>query len=81
MTRSAHSRSSSDSVSNAISSSRIFQSAGHSAATVISPSGGITDFSGTISSTPSNPQNDGGNLGQIISAFSLGPSGGNTSAL
>ncbi len=58
---------------------RISQVGGHSAATVISPSGGVMARSGIISSTPSKPQNDGGNRGQTISALTFGPSGGNES--
>ncbi len=76
MTRSAARISWSDNVSKAMSSSWIVQLGGHSAATVISPSGGITDFSGTISSTPSNPQKEGGKRGQINSTLRFGPSGG-----
>src|SRR5207248_11703694 len=61
--------------------SRICQRAGHSAATVISPSGGITAFSGRISSSASNPQNDGGNRGHTIRIFGSGPSGGHDSTV
>ena len=49
---------------------------GHSAATVMSPNGGMLDFSGMMSNIPSMPQKDGGNFGQTNSAFTLEPSGG-----
>src|SRR5580658_10718137 len=58
---------------------RIFHVAGHSAATVIRPRGGVIARSGIISSTPSNPQNDGGNFGQTINTFRLAPNGGSQS--
>ena len=46
------------------------------AATVIKPRGGVIARSGIISSTPSNPQNDGGKLGQAIRTLMCGPRGG-----
>src|SRR5580704_15852442 len=56
---------------------RIFHVGGQRAATVISPRGGVMERSGIISSTPSKPQNDGGNRGHTISTFRFEPRGGN----
>jgi hypothetical protein len=47
---------------------------------VIKPSGGITEACGTISRTPSNPQNDGGKRGHTSNTFGFGPSGGKTAS-
>ena len=44
---------------------------------MISPSGGVIAASGSIRSTPSKPQNEGGNFGQISRTFRFEPSGGN----
>ena len=63
--------------STASSINRIVQSGGHSAASVISPRGGMTTFSGSRSSIPENDQKELGILGQTSSAFILLPSGGN----
>jgi hypothetical protein len=54
----------------------MFQVPGHSAATVISPRGGVMARSGMIFKTPSNPQNDGGKRGQTISTLTFCPRGG-----
>ena len=44
------------------------------------PRGGAKERSGTISSTPSKPQNDGGKRGHTNSAWTFEPNGANPSA-
>src|ERR1700679_3401725 len=67
--------------SNARSSRRRDQEEGHSAATVINPNGGVIAASGSIRSTPSNPQNEGGNFGQISRTLRFEPRGGKYSGV
>lgn len=45
----------------------------------MSPSGGVIAPSGSMSRTPSKPQNDGGNRGHISRTFRFGPRGGSSS--
>src|SRR6202043_2504049 len=53
-------------------------SLGQSAATVMSPSGGTRERSGTISITSPRLQNEAGKRGQTIRTLIAGPSGGKT---
>src|SRR6202140_1913432 len=62
--------------SNARSTRRISHSLGQSAATVMSPSGGTRERSGTISITSPRLQNEAGKRGQTIRTLIAGPSGG-----
>src|ERR1700730_9029576 len=78
ITRSAQRMSSSRKASNARSTKRIFQWAGQSAATVMSPSGGTRERSGTICITSPRLQNEAGKLGHTIRTLTAGPSGGKT---
>src|SRR2546425_1214132 len=62
--------------SNARSTRRIFHCLGQSAATVMRPSGGTRERSGTISITSPRLQNEAGKRGQTIRTLIAGPSGG-----
>src|ERR1700674_1226995 len=61
--------------SNARSTRRIFHCLGQSAATVMSPSGGTRERSGTISITSARLQKEAGKRGQTIRTLIAGPSG------
>src|SRR6202521_2068147 len=61
--------------SNARSTRRIFHCLGQSPATVMSPSGGTRDRSGTISITSARLQKEAGKRGQTIRTLIAGPSG------
>src|SRR6202140_1134651 len=62
--------------SNARSTRRILHCLGQSPATVMSPSGGTRERSGTISITSPRLQNEAGKRGQTIRTLIAGPSGG-----
>src|SRR5712692_10507938 len=62
--------------SNARSTRRIFHCLGQSPATVMSPSGGTRERSGTISITSARLQKEAGKRGQTIRTLIAGPSGG-----
>src|ERR1700720_2414420 len=62
--------------SNARSTRRIFHCLGQSPATVMSPSGGTSERSGTISITSPRLQNEAGKRGQTIRTLIAAPSGG-----